>query len=67
MTTVDEINGSPSRIAELIAERDAYAETANRLAGKVRMVAALADRYALDGGDARKRNVADSIRTLLAD
>lgn len=36
------------------------------LTGKVRMVEALADRYALDGGDVRKRDVAHSIRTLLA-
>jgi hypothetical protein len=37
------------------------------LAGKVRMIEALAERYARDGGDIGKRDVAATLRTLLAD
>jgi hypothetical protein len=37
------------------------------LIGKIRKIEALADRYASAGMSVRTRNVADTIRTLLAD
>jgi hypothetical protein len=58
------LSGAPD--SDLIDDEDVPSKE-TVLAGKIRMIQALADRYALDGGDVDKRDVADSIRTLLAD